>query len=96
MSINFKAAALALGVASLFAAGQANAAGCDGSIQQGRHGGRSVQCYYMPTMSNGHYVGMQKQVNYGSYPNRYGGNSAGATIGPHPVVYPPHRPPHRR
>ena len=52
MSINFKVAALALGVTSLFSAGQANAADCDGSVQQQRNG-RTNQCYYLPTVSNG-------------------------------------------
>jgi len=92
MSVNFKIAALALGVASLFGAGQASAAGCDGSIQQTRNG-RTVQCYYLPTVSNGHYIGLQKQVNYGTYnDNRYGGNhTGGAVIGGGGGYYPPVR-----
>jgi hypothetical protein len=90
MSINFKAAMLALGAASLFGAGQANAAPCDGTVQTGFHG-RTTQCYYLPTVSNGRITGLQKQVNYGGYTNPYGGNSGGATIG---GDYPPvrHRP----
>ena len=92
MSIHFKAAMLALGAASLFGAGQANAAGCDGSVQR-LHNGRTVQCYYLPAMSDGHYVGLQKQVNYGgTFNSPYGGNhSGGATIGNYPhVVRRPH------
>jgi len=81
MSINFKAATLALGVVSLLGAGQANAAGCDGSIQQTRSG-RTIQCYYLPTVSNGRISGEQKVVNYGgTFANPYGGNSGGAVIG---------------
>ena len=79
MSIRFKAAMLALGVASLFGAGQANAANCDGSVQQMR-GGRTVQCYYLPTVSNGRISGEQKVVNYGGTDNRYGGGHAGGAI----------------
>ena len=45
---------------SLLAAGQANAAGCDGSIQQTRNG-RTIQCYYLPTVSNGHCIGLQSR-----------------------------------
>jgi hypothetical protein len=87
MSINFKIATLAVGVASLFGAGQASAAGCDGSIQQTRNG-RTIQCYYLPTMSDGHYIGLQKQVNYGgTFNSPYGGqHSGGATIGNYPRV----------
>ena len=89
MSLSFKAAILAVGAVSLFAAGQANAAGCDGSIQQTRNG-RTIQCYYLPTVSNGHYIGLQKQVNYGAtYDHRY--DHPGATIGngyPHVVPRP--------
>lgn len=80
MSITLKAAALALGVASLFGAGTANAAECDGSIQR-LHNGRTVQCYYLPTMTDGHYSGLQKQVNYGgTFNNPYGGGHPGGAI----------------
>jgi hypothetical protein len=86
MSINFKAAILALGVASLFGAGQANAETCDGSVQQTRTG-RTIQCYYLPTVSNGRISGMQKVVNYGgTYANPYGGGQGGAYIGNYPPV----------
>ena len=89
MSINFKVAALVLGVASLFGAGPANAAGCDGSVQQQRNG-RTIQCYYLPTVSNGRVDGLQKQVNYGgSFNNPYGGGHPGAVIGGN--GYPPVR-----
>jgi hypothetical protein len=95
MSIHFKAAVLALGVASLFSAGQANAAGCDGSVQQMRSG-RTVQCYYLPTVTNGRISGEQKVVNYGgTFSNPYGGqyeNHPGAIIGG--GAYPPIRRPH--
>ena len=78
MSITLKAAALALGVASLFGAGTANAA-CDGSVQQ-MHNGRTVQCYYLPTVSNGRVTGEHMQVNYGgSFNSPYG--HPGAVIG---------------
>ena len=78
MSINFKVAALALGVASLFGAGPANAAGCDGSVQQQRNG-RTIQCYYLPTVSNGRVDGLQQHVNHGgTYVSPWG---PGATIG---------------
>lgn len=80
MSITLKAAALALGVASLFGAGTANAASCDGSIQR-LHNGRTVQCYYLPTMTDGHYSGMQKQVNYGgTFNTPYGHPGAGGAV----------------
>ena len=35
----------------------ANAAGCDGSVQQQRNG-RTIQCYYLPTVSNGRVDGL--------------------------------------
>jgi hypothetical protein len=88
MSTNFKIAALAFGVASLFGAGQANAAACDGSWQQMRNG-MTKQCYYLPTVSNGRVSGLEKQVNYHGR-NPYGGHP-GATIGnnyPHVVIAP--------
>ena len=91
MSINAKAATFALGFASLFVAGQADAS-CDGRVRQARNN-VTVQCYEVPTMSNGHYVGMQKQVNYGHRDNTSYDRSHtnGATIGtnyPHVVVAP--------
>jgi hypothetical protein len=80
MSINYKAAlTLAFGVGSLFAAGQAHAAACDGTVQTGFHG-RTTQCYYLPTVSNGRITGLQKQVNYTGYTTPYG-NRSGAVIG---------------
>lgn len=87
MSIHFKAATLVLGIASLFAAGQANAAACDGTVQQTRTG-RTVQCYYLPTVSNGRISGQTQVVNYDGTDNRYGG----AVIGGHPYrpTYPRH------
>ena len=75
MSINPRAAALALGVASQFGAGTANAA-CDGSVQTGFHG-RTTQCYYLPTVSNGRVTGLQKEVVLHGYTNPYGGQSSG-------------------
>jgi hypothetical protein len=90
MSINFKTAVLALGVASLFGAGQANAADCNRSEQlAGWRMGRSVQCYYLPTVSNGRVTGLQKEVSYGPHDRPYGG-SGGAVIGG--GYYGPHRP----
>jgi hypothetical protein len=91
MSIHFKAATLALGIASLFGAGQANAAACDGTVQQTRTG-RTIQCYYLPTVSNGRISGETKVVNYGGTDNRYGGGHPGGAIigGSHHPVYPHH------
>jgi hypothetical protein len=84
MPIHFKTTAmLALGVATLFSAGQASAATCDGTVQTGFHG-RTVQCYYLPTVSNGRITGLEKHVNYGGTPftNPYGGgHQGGAVIG---------------
>jgi len=88
MSIQFKAAMLAVAIASLFGAGQANAAACGGSVEQMRNG-MTKQCYYLPTVSNGRVNGLEKQVVYHGR-NPYGGNhTGGATIGnnyPHVVV----------
>ena len=79
MSITLKAAALALGVASLFGAGTANAA-CDGSVQT-MHNGRTIQCYYLPTVTNGRISGEHMQVNYGgTFSNPYGGGHPGGGI----------------
>jgi hypothetical protein len=89
MSIHFKSAMLALGVACLLGAGPANAAACDGSIQQTRSG-RTIQCYYLPTVSNGRISGEQKVVNYGgTFSNPYGGNGGGY-VGNYPPVRRPH------
>jgi hypothetical protein len=94
MSINLKAATLAIAAASLFGAGAANAA-CDGSIQTGFHG-RTTQCYYLPTVSNGRVTGLQKEVVFRGYTNPYGGGQSGggAVIGGGGGFYPPvhHRP----
>jgi hypothetical protein len=88
MSINFKAAILAAGAVSLLGAGQASAA-CDGSIQQTRTG-RTIQCYYLPTVHNGRVDGLEKQVNYGgSFNSPYGGGHPAAVIGGN--GYPPIR-----
>jgi hypothetical protein len=86
MSINFKAAAmLAFGAATLLSGGQAKAEICDGTVQPAFHG-RTIQCYYLPTVSNGRVTGLQKQVNYAGtpFPNPYGHpvhNRPGAVIG---------------
>jgi hypothetical protein len=83
MPINFKAAAmLAFGVATLLSAGQASAAVCDGTVQQ-TYRGRTVQCYYLPTVSNGRITGLQKEVNYGGTPfvNPYGHTNNHPVIG---------------
>lgn len=92
MSIHSKAAILAVGAVSLFGAGQANAAACDGTVQQ-MHNGRTIQCYYLPTVSNGRVSGEQKVVNYGgTLSNPYGGNHpGGAIIGGGGGYYPPVR-----
>jgi len=85
MSINLKIAALALGTASLFTAGQASAEVCDGSMQLNRRG-ITRQCYYLPTVSNGRVTGLQKQVNYGGNLPTYGGygnHPGGGYYGPH-------------
>ena len=75
MSIILKVAALALGAVSMFGASAANAA-CDGSVQTGFHG-RTTQCWYVPTVSNGRINGMQKEVVFRGYTNPYGGPSSG-------------------
>jgi hypothetical protein len=87
MSINLKAAAFALAVASIFSAVQANAAVCDGTVRP-TNMGRTYQCYYLPTVSDGRVTGLQKEVNYGGTPfnSPYGrydhpNGHAGATIG---------------
>ena len=85
MSITLKAAALALGVASLFGAGTANAA-CDGSVQTGFHG-RTTQCWYVPTVSNGRINGMRKEVVFRGYTNPYGGGGAAIGSNGNPVIY---------
>src|SRR3954452_22912655 len=88
MSISFKLAALALVAASLFGTEQANAGGCDGSVQQQRNG-RTIQCYYLPTVSNGRVDGLQQHVNHGgTYVSPWG---PGATIGGGVGYYPPVR-----
>jgi hypothetical protein len=86
MSINFKATVLVLGAVCLFSAGQANAADCNRSEQvAGWRMGRTVQCYYLPTVSNGRVTGLQREVSYGAHDRPYGGSGygagAGATIG---------------
>ena len=85
MSITLKAAALALGVASLFVAGTANAA-CDGSVQTGFHG-RTTQCWYVPTVSNGRINGMRKEVVFRGYTNPYGGGGAAIGGNGNPVIH---------
>jgi hypothetical protein len=94
MSINFKAATLALAAASLFGVGTANAA-CDGSVQVGFHG-RTTQCYYLPTVSNGRVTGLQKEVVFRGYTNPYGGGQSGggAIIGGGGGFPPVHHRPH--
>jgi hypothetical protein len=88
MSITLKAAALALGMASLFGAGTANATVCDGTVQP-THMNRTYQCYYLPTVSNGRVTGLQKQVNYSGTPFAVGngyrshGRPTGGYYGPH-------------
>jgi hypothetical protein len=83
MSFILKTATLAVGVACLIGAGPANAADCDGSIQH-LHNGRTIQCYYLPTVSNGRISGLQKEVNYGgSFNSPYGGATIGRWPGPH-------------
>ena len=85
MSINLKAATLVLAVASLFSAGQANAADCNRSEQVAAwRMGRSVQCYYLPTVSNGRVTGLQREVSYGAPVRTYGGSGYGAYIGGRP------------
>jgi hypothetical protein len=81
MSISLKAAALALGVASLFGGGTANAAVCDGTVQH-THMNRTFQCYYLPTVSNGRVTGLQKVVNNGVIPyGRVTGAANGGAFG---------------
>jgi hypothetical protein len=82
MSINFKVAAtLAVGVASLLSAGQASAADCNGTVRHNVRG--TVQCYYLPTVSDGRVTGLQRHVDFHPYqtPYRNGGYGQGATIG---------------
>jgi hypothetical protein len=89
MSISLKIAALALGAASLFAAGQANAAYCDGTphpapSRWAPHSTTTVQCYYLPTVSNGRVTGLQKEVSFHrSYNGPYGGGGSSRWGRPH-------------
>jgi len=60
--LNLATAAFALAVASLFAQGTAVAGpGCNGQWTRTVHG--MVQCYYLPTVSNGSVTGLQQHVN---------------------------------
>jgi len=84
MLINFKAAAmLAFGTATLLSGGQAKADICDGTVQPDFRG-RTRQCYYLPTVSNGRVTGVQKQVNYGGTPFSSPYGHPGAVIGGRP------------
>jgi hypothetical protein len=67
--------ALALGLSAF--GGQAHAASCDGTT---RARSVTVNCYYLPTVSNGRVTGLQKQVSV-TYDHRYGGPTGGAVIG---------------
>jgi hypothetical protein len=48
-----------------FGSGAANAATCDGSWARGGRG--EMQCYYLPTVSNGRVTGLQLERNYRPY-----------------------------
>ena len=62
LKLNLATAAFALAVASLFAQGSAVAqSSCNGQWQRTVHG--NVQCYYLPTVSNGRVTGLQQHVN---------------------------------
>jgi hypothetical protein len=73
--INLVAAAVTLGLATLSGQGAATAESwCNGAVHHVR--GSSVQCYYLPTVSNGRVTGLREQINWHS--NRSAG---GAVIG---------------
>ena len=62
LKLNLATAAFALAVASLFAQGSAVAqSSCNGQWQRTVHG--NVQCYYLPTVSNGRVTGLQEHLN---------------------------------
>jgi hypothetical protein len=77
-TIKFAAAALVAGLAASFGSGQA-AAGqtCDGTVRH--YPGGVVQCYYLPTVSNGRVTGLQEHINFGL--NRGESTPHGAVIG---------------
>jgi hypothetical protein len=73
----FAAAALAASLSALFGAMPAAAtdSSCDGTVRHYRSA--TVQCYYLPTVSNGRVTGLQEHINFGF--NR--GGNGGAVIG---------------
>ena len=77
-TIKFAAAALIAGLAASFGSGEA-AAGqtCDGTVRH--YPGGVVQCYYLPTVSNGRVTGLQEHINFGF--NRGESPPRGAIIG---------------
>ncbi len=66
----------------------ASASGCDGTWMYSR-GHRQVQCYYLPTVSNGRVTGLERHEN-----TRDPGTRPGAIIGSYPNVI--HHYPSRR
>ena len=56
-------------------AGAANAATCDGTWTTYGHG-RQMQCYYLPTISNGRVTGLELEHNFRVQPR-----TPGAVIG---------------
>jgi hypothetical protein len=63
--INLAAAALAVTLAALSGQGSANAqARCNGTPH--RTMGGTIQCYYLPTVSNGRVTGLREQVDFHS------------------------------
>ena len=54
-------AALAVAASASFGSGQALADTCNGTWQQ--YGRAKVQCYYLPTVSNGRVTGVERHEN---------------------------------
>jgi hypothetical protein len=77
-TIKFAAAALLAGLAASFGSGPAAAGqSCDGTVQL--YPGGVVQCYYLPTVSNGRVTGLQEHINFSL--NRGNSTPRGAIIG---------------
>lgn len=77
-TIKFAAAALIAGLAASFGSGEAAAGqACDGTVRH--YPGGIVQCYYLPTVSDGRVTGLQEHINFGL--NRGESTPRGAIIG---------------
>jgi len=78
ITIKFAAAAFVAGLAASFGSGPAAAEQtCDGTVRH--YPGGVVQCYYLPTVSNGRVTGLQEHINFGL--NRGNATPHGAIIG---------------